>query len=155
MNEPKRPTFEFDGSQDDIATRLLQRASTDLVFRMSFIGQSHDLRYEHFRRVINQALEEDGLDPSTDPIIKLFVESHAAELREFVITGVSLERLFHIKDIEQVIGEQANVILTDIWDSLRDYIKTAEEQFKSQAHELPKMLQESEQIQAANKKENS
>ena len=155
MNESKRPHFEFDGSKDDIATRLLQRASTDLVFKMSFIGQSHDLLYEHFRSYINDALKEEGLDPSTDPLIKLFVESHAAELREFVTTGVSLERLFHIKDVENVIGEQASVILTDIWDSLRDYIKTAEGQFKSQANDLPNLLKEIEQIQAANKKESS
>jgi len=146
-------SLDFDLSSDDIAKALLERAPQDLVFKMSFVGQSQHLLFNHFRKLISKEMKNQGLDVEQDSLLGLFAESHAAELREFVFTGVALQHLFHLNELEDFSEETSSLMLVDIWDTLKSYIKTAEEQFKSQAKELPNMVTTLEKLKDQQKLE--
>ncbi len=150
MTDKPTPPHNMDKPQDDICGQLLARAPQDLVFKMSFIGESQHLLFNHFREMITKELLRQGVDAKDDPLVGLFAEAHASELREFVLTGVSLQRLFRIKEVEDLIGDAASMMLVDIWDSLQRYIQSAEEQFVAQAKDLPEMFEKMERQAQSN-----
>jgi len=153
---PHKPlsSIDFNQQDNDIAKTLLDRAPQDLVFKMSFVGQRQHLLFNHFRQLNSEEMNKQGLDGEEGSLLGLFAESHAAELREFVFTGVALQHLFHLKELEGLSGEASSLILVDIWDTLKSYIKTAEDQFKSQAKELPTMLTTLEKLKDQQKIKN-
>ena len=137
MTERKKSSLNFQVDKGKITNALLDRAKEDLVFKMDFLGESQHLLFNHFRELILQELKAQGLKPDEDPLLGLFAEAHAAELRDFVFTGVSLQKLLRFKQIEELIGESSSLMLVDIWDTLEDLIDMAEKKFAEQAQDLP------------------
>lgn len=137
MTERKKSSLNFQVDKGKITNALLDRAKEDLVFKMDFLGESQHLLFNHFRELILQELKSQGLKPDEDPLLGLFAEAHAAELRDFVFTGVSLQKLLRFKQIEELIGESSSLMLVDIWDTLEDLIDMAEKKFAEQAQDLP------------------
>lgn len=137
MTERKKSSLNFQVDKGKITNALLDRAKEDLVFKMDFLGESQHLLFNHFRELISQELKSQGLKPDEDPLLGLFAEAHAAELRDFVFTGVSLQKLLRFKQIEELIGESSSLMLVDIWDTLEDLIDMAEKKFAEQAQDLP------------------
>ena len=76
--------------------------------------------------------------------MQVFVDTHAAELREFVFSGVALSRQFRIDEIENLLNDSANLLRADIWDQLSEYIRSAEARFQAQATEFPALLEKME-----------
>ncbi|MBO6550686.1 MAG: hypothetical protein JJ964_13835 [Rhizobiales bacterium] len=137
MTERKKSSLNFQVDKGKITNALLDRAKEDLVFKMDFLGESQHLLFNHFRELILQELKSQGLKPDEDPLLGLFAEAHAAELRDFVFTGVSLQKLLRFKQIEELIGVSSSLMLVDIWDTLEDLIDMAEKKFAEQAQDLP------------------
>lgn len=137
MTERKKSSLNFQVDKGKITNALLDRAKEDLVFKMDFLGESQHLLFNHFRELILQELKSQGLMPDEDPLLGLFAEAHAAELRDFVFTGVSLQKLLRFTQIEELIGESSSLMLVDIWDTLEDLIDMAEKKFAEQAQDLP------------------
>lgn len=137
MTERKKSSLNFQVDKGKITNALLDRAKEDLVFKMDFLSESQHLLFNHFRELILQELKSQGLKPDEDPLLGLFAEAHAAELRDFVFTGVSLQKLLRFKQIEELIGESSSLMLVDIWDTLEDLIDMAEKKFAEQAQDLP------------------
>ena len=81
-----------------------------------------------------------GMTPQTHPMIHSFIERHAIMLRDFVFSGVSLSRQFHVDEIERLMGDTTSLLRVDIWDDLKSYIAAAETQFRSQVPVLPNLL---------------
>lgn len=128
------------GSLDDVTTELAGLMQRDLVFVMRFIGESQLLMQNHFQNFILKELAMTGVTPHTHPMIHAFAETHAIMLRDFVFSGVSLSRQFRIKEMEQLTGD--TMIRVDIWDQLRSYVSTGEDQFRSQLATLPAVLED-------------
>lgn len=137
QNANPYPPWEFPTGP---AEEIINRAQQDLVFSMQFLGESQHLLMQYFCRFIAEELGRHGVDQETHPLLQLFVDTHAAELRDFVFAGVALSRQFRIVDIEDIIGDSTKLLRTDIWDQLTTYIQTAEAQFQAQAKDFPDML---------------
>ncbi len=140
MTKKNRSNFDLGDSENDIAAKLLQRAADDIVLKISFVGESPHLLFNYFREMITEELQAQDLDPNEDPLLGLFAEAHAAELRDFVVTGVSIDHMIHVSELEQLETLSLTLLQTDIWDSLKKHIAMAEEQFKKQSKDLPKII---------------
>lgn len=111
------------------AGAMLARAPQDLVFTMRFLGQSQEILHSHFRHFLEQRLAEAGVTPESHPLLPFFIDSHSVELREFVVTGVSLARSFRLGEIEILTGDVETLMRVDIWDDLASHIDMAEKRF--------------------------
>lgn len=140
MSHKKKSPINFQIDKSKVTNALLKRAKDDLVFKMDFLGESQNLLFNHFRELILNELNSQGFHPDEDPLLGLFAEAHAAELRDFVFTGVSLQRLLRFKEFEELLGEATSLMLVDIWDTLEDHIEAAEQRFSKQAKDLPKFI---------------
>jgi hypothetical protein len=118
----------------------MQLMSRDLVFTMTFLGESQHRMQRHFEAFIAEALTAAGVTQETHPMIRLFVERHATLLREFVFSGVALSRQFGIGEIERLTGDTASLMRIDIWDQLKSHIEMAEARFRAQLPDLPRQL---------------
>ena len=143
MSEKKRrgryPTAST-WNEGDAVDQLMGLMSRDLVFSMTFLGESQHRMQRHFETFIAEALTEAGVTQETHPMIRLFVERHAALLREFVFSGVALSRQFGIGEIERLTGDTASLMRIDIWDQLKSHIEMAETRFRAQLPDLPRQL---------------
>ncbi len=143
MSEKKRRTRNPAAStwnEDDAVDQLMRLMSRDLVFTMTFLGESQHRMQRHFETFITDALAAAGVTQETHPMIRLFIERHAALLREFVFAGVALSRQFGIGEIERLIGDASSLLRIDIWDQLRSHIEMAETRFRAQLPDLPRQL---------------
>lgn len=129
------------GAAEDIIDRVEQ----DVVFSMQFLGESQYLLTRHFSKFIAAELARHGVDQEGHPLLQVFVDTHAAELRDFVFSGTALSRQFRIGEIEALLGDSINLLRTDIWDQLSKYIVSAETQFQAQASDFPALLAQMEQ----------
>jgi len=125
---------------NDVAGDLVRLMPRDLVFVMRFMGESQFRLQGHFQDFIRAELCARGVTAETHPMIHLFIENHAILLRDFVFSGVSLSRQFRVGEIERLTGDTTSVMRVDIWDQLKSHIETAEQQFRSQAGTLPRLL---------------
>ena len=123
-----------------LAGEIIARADKDIVFAMTFLGESQHRVHCHFQRFIEAELKKQGINRDDHALLQAFIDTHAAELREFVFTGVALSRQLHLSEFEQLLGDRTNVFRTDIWDALSRYIDAAEENFRAQASELPQQV---------------
>lgn len=130
--------------QADIAEDIVARAQQDIVFTMKFIGESQYQMTQHFRKFVASELSRCGVDHDDHPLLQVFIDTHAAELREFVFEGVSLTRQFRVDRIEEMLGDTTGLFRTDIWDALSNHIKMAEEHFQKQVPDIPALLKEME-----------
>ncbi|MEI9405815.1 hypothetical protein [Mesorhizobium argentiipisi] len=134
------PAQPMSNQADGVTGDLVRLMPRDLVFVMRFMGESQYRLQSHFQDFIRAELAAGGVTTQTHPMIHLFIENHAILLRDFVFSGVSLTRQFHVDEIERLTGDTTSMIRVDIWDQLKSHIETAEKQFQSQAHTLPKLL---------------
>lgn len=137
-----------------IAEQVVARAPTDLIFVMRFLGESQDILHNHFRVFLEDRLSEVGATVEEHPLLPFFIDSHAAELRQFVFTGVSLARQFRLRDIETLTGDAETVMRIDIWDAIASHIEMAEARFLSGIDSVILRLREQEsQIRPARRPE--
>lgn len=111
------------------AEAMITRAPQDVVFTVQFLGQSQEILHSHFRRFLEARLAEAGVTADSHPLLPFFIDSHAVELREFVVTGVSLARCFRLAEIEILTGDVETLMRVDIWDAIASHIDMAEKRF--------------------------
>lgn len=126
MSDPLRPDLS---SSRITAEAVVARAPQDLVFTMRLLGQSQEILHTHFRHFLEARLAEAGVTPESHPLLPFFIDSHAVELREFVVTGVSLARSFRLGEIEILTGDVETLMRVDIWDAIASHIDMAEQRF--------------------------
>jgi hypothetical protein len=126
MSDPLRPDLS---SSRITAEAVVARAPEDLVFTMRLLGQSQEILHTHFRHFLEARLAEAGVTPESHPLLPFFIDSHAVELREFVVTGVSLARSFRLGEIEILTGDVETLMRVDIWDAIASHIDMAEKRF--------------------------
>lgn len=137
-----------------VAEQVVARAPTDLIFVMRFLGESQDILHNHFRDFLEHKLSEVGATVEEHPLLPFFIDSHAAELRQFVFTGVSLARQFRLREIETLTGDAETVMRIDIWDAIASHIEMAEARFLSGIDSVILRLREQEaQIRPARRPE--
>lgn len=136
---PAQPGSLHDRDQD-VTTDLVRLMPRDLIFTMRFLGESQHRLQRHFQDFIVAEMTSAGMTPQAHPMIHAFIERHAIMLRDFVSSGVSLSRQFHVDDIERLIGDTTSLLRVDIWDDLKSHIEAAEQQFRSQVPGLPQLL---------------
>jgi hypothetical protein len=129
---------EPDGSR--IAEAIVRRAPQDLVFVMRFLGESQYQLMRHFQDFIRGEIARRGATSDQYPLLAHFIDAHAAELRDFVFNGVALSRHFRVGEIEFLTRDTEALMRVDIWDSLKNHIESAEQQFHIQAADLPRLL---------------
>lgn len=127
---------------DDVAADLARLMARDLVFVMRFLGESQHRLQQHFHDFIADELAGRGFTEDTHPLINGFVETHALVMRDFVFSGVALTHQVRIDEMERLLGDTTSVLRVDIWDQLRGHIDMAERQFKTQAQDLERQLED-------------
>jgi len=135
---PPRDAGMMDGAT--VAGALEKRAPRDIAFVKTVLGESRDLLTRHFEGVIRTELERRGAALS-ESFVRPFIDVHAAELRDFVLSGVALSHSFRIEQIEQMMGDSTTLMRVDIWDALTRHIEAAAERFRAQADDIPRMLE--------------
>lgn len=111
------------------AEAMVARAPQDLVFTMRFLGQSQEILHSHFRSFLERRLAQAGVTPENHALLPFFIDSHAVELRDFVVTGVALARPFRLGEIEVLTGDVETLMRVDIWDAIASHIDMAEARF--------------------------
>lgn len=128
MSDPLHPD---ETASRSTAAAMLARAPQDLVFTMRFLGQSQEILHSHFRRFLEDRLAKAGVTVDSHPLLPFFIDSHAVELREFVVTGVALARSFRLGEIEILTGDVETLMRVDIWDAIASHIDMAETRFSA------------------------
>lgn len=121
------------------AEALVRRAPRDIVFQMAVIGETREILHRFFEKRIEAEIEARG-GSMTDDLARPFVDEHAARLRDFVLTGVSLSRQFRLEEIEALLGDRTMLTRVDLWDSFTSHIETALEGFRAEADKVTEML---------------
>lgn len=122
----------------------MARAPQDLVFTMRFLGQSQEILHSHFRHFLERRLAAAGVTPDSHPLLPFFIDSHAVELRDFVVTGVALARPFRLGEIEILTGDVETLMRVDIWDAIASHIDMAEARFAAGIARVVATLTEAE-----------
>lgn len=133
MSDPLHPDQE---ASRVTAEAMIARAPQDLVFTMRFLGQSQHILHNHFRQFLETRLAEAGVTPESHPLLPFFIDTHAVELREFVVTGVALTRSFRLNEIEILTGDVETLMRVDIWDAIASHIDMAEKRFTEGIHRV-------------------
>lgn len=128
------------GQDADVTSELVRLMPRDLVFAMRFLGESQHLLQRHFQDFVEAEMAAAGMTQETHPMIHAFIERHALLMRDFVFSGVSLSRQFHVEEIERLLGDSTSLLRVDIWDQLKSHIEMAEKQFRTQVPGLPPLL---------------
>lgn len=124
-----------------IATAIAERGDSDITFVPTFVGESHYLLSNHFIKVIEGALSRQGIVYGDHPLLRPFIELHAKELTDFVVTGVGLSHQLRLPVLEQLTGDQTSLLRVDIWDSLLRLINEAEQAFYQNGGGLKALLE--------------
>lgn len=125
-----------------LASTILDNAGRDMVFTLCIRGESRDLLSRHFQGFIEHALEAEGVGYGDHPLLRLFVEAHGRELTDFVVNGMALSHQMSLPHFERWGGDPNRLLRSDIWDSLRGSIESAEHHFMSGLGGLQDILAE-------------
>lgn len=121
------------------AEQLVRRAPRDVVFQIAFVGETREVLHRFFEERIEAEIEARG-GSMTDDLARPFVDEHAARLRDFVLTGVSLSRQFRLEEIEALLGDRTMLTRVDLWDAFTSHIETALDGFRAEADRVSEML---------------
>lgn len=132
----------------ETAAALVERAPRDVVFSLSMVGESREILLRHFETLIRAEIERRGGAPGED-LVRPFIDAHAAQLRDFVLAGVSLSRQMRLEQIERLLGDSDRLTRVDLWDALRAHIAEAERRFHAEAQAIPALLAELGDARAA------
>lgn len=149
-NEPRRSSsvLKLDGdARRDLATALIARADQDLIYEPRVVGESPFMLQQYFQDFIMVQLEEHSVSFDDHPLLRLFMETHARELTEFVMTGVGLGHHIRLTELEKLGPDPERLRRIDLWDSFVTHIKEAEEHFVSGLGGLQKILAHVREIQ--------
>ena len=123
-----------------IAAEIMARADQDLVLSIRFLTDSQHLLQRHFQTYVQKELEKRGITFGDHPLLLPFIETHGAELAEFVTTGIGLHHQFRLQDFERMQGDPQRLLRLDIWNTLQSYIEKAEAHFVSGIGGLQQIL---------------
>jgi hypothetical protein len=129
-----------DDTKADLAKEIIDLVSRDLVFSMQFLGETQYKVLKYFQDLVIRELAARGITRENTPLLQIFIDMHATEMRDFVFSGVALSRPFRIEEIEKLMGDTSHVIRTDIWDAFRNHIEAVESKFIGEADDLPRQL---------------
>ena len=149
-DEPRRSSsvLNWDGDpRHDLATALIARADQDLIYEPKVVGESPFMLQHYFQDFIMVQLEEHSVTFDDHPLLRLFMETHARELTEFVMTGVGLAHHIRLTELEKLGPDPERLRRIDLWDSFVTHIKKAEEHFVSGLGGLEKILAHVREIQ--------
>ena len=149
---PIDPTMQPQGdrpllSAADVASRIIEHADRDVAFIVRLVGDSLHLIVEHFHVFIERELASNGVGYGDHPLLRPFIETHARELAEFVVTGIGLAHRFTLQEFEKTRGDPLRLLRVDLWDNLRSHIEHGERQFVTGPHGLKAILEEVKAIQ--------
>jgi len=131
-----------------VAAAILNHADRDIAFILRLTGESLELLTRHFQSFIEEQLERNGVVYGDHPLLRLFVETHARELTDFVVSGVGLAHQFGLQTFERMAGDRLRLLRADLWDTLRSHIEAAERHFVGGLGGLREILAEVEQLRA-------
>ena len=134
-----------------VASELLTRADRDFAFVLRVTGESQTILVEHFVGFIERELGGRGIVYGAHPLLRPFVETHARELADFVLHGLSLDHQFGLQAIETLSGDPLRLLRVDLWDSLQSHIAYAERGFVSGVGGLQRILTEIETVPSETK----
>jgi hypothetical protein len=124
----------------DLAQEIIDRAPDDIIFTMQFLGEAQHRVLRYFQDLVIRELEARGIRRENEALLQIFIDRHAAEMRNFVFAGASFARPFRLEEIERLLGDSTGVVRADIWDALRNHIDAAERRFRGEADDLPRQL---------------
>ena len=122
------------------AAEIMARAERDVVFVVKFLGESQHILQQHFQDFIRTELDKRGITFGDHPLLLPFIETHGAELAEFVVTGIGLHHQFHLTAFEKMAGDPERLLRVDIWNTLQSYVDKAEAHFISDIGGLQQIL---------------
>ena len=131
---------ELQPKPSGIAAEIMARADQDLVLSIRFLTDSQHLLQRHFQTYVRTELEKRGITFGDHPLLLPFIETHGAELAEFVTTGIGLHHQFRLQDFERMQGDPQKLLRLDIWNTLQSYIDKAEAHFVSGIGGLQQIL---------------
>lgn len=149
MPETAPPWSSPSDGASALAREIIENAPRDLVFVMQFLGESQYRVLHYFQQLVIRELEKRGVSRQDHALLQVFIDSHACEMRDFVFNGVSMARPFRIEEIERMLGDKANIVRADAWDTLRSHIESVETKFLREADGLPRQLAEIEDAATA------
>ncbi len=123
-----------------VAAEIMARADQDLVLSIRFLTDSQHLLQRHFQDYVRSELEKRGITFGDHPLLLPFIETHGAELAEFVTKGIGLHHQFRLQDFERMQGDPQKLLRLDIWNTLQSYIDKAEAHFISGIGGLKQIL---------------
>jgi len=129
-------------SATTVASAMLDHADRDIAFVMRFVGESQYLLNRHFQTLIEAELARRTVVYGDHPFLRIFVETHARELTDFVLSNVALKHQFGLQAFERLAGDPMRLLRADLWDTLRSTIESAEEHFVSNLGGLGEILAE-------------
>ncbi|MCA1452691.1 hypothetical protein I6F35_05590 [Bradyrhizobium sp. BRP22] len=132
-----------------IASQILARADRDVAFTVQLVGESRHILVQHFVRFIESELGQRGVVYGAHPLLRPFIETHARELTDFVLNGVSLRHQFGLQALERMTGDPLRLLRVDLWDSLQSHIDDAQRHFVSDAGGMLRILQQIDGISPA------
>lgn len=122
------------------AGEIMARAERDVVLVVKFLGESQHILQRHFQDYVREELEQRGITFGDHPLLLPFIETHGAELTEFVVTGIGLHHQFHLTTFEKMAGDPQQLLRLDIASTLQSYIEKAEAHFVSGIGGLQQIL---------------
>jgi hypothetical protein len=139
---PKLDVGRDDGADGPaaLAARIVQRAPSDLMFVMQFVGETQYAVLKYFQDLVIDQLAARGIRREDHALLQIFIDRHATEMRDFVFSGVALSRPFRVSEMERLLGDDTGVMRADVWDALRSHIETVESKFRAEADRLPDQL---------------
>lgn len=143
MTEQKKPgdlPKELHPQTSGPAGEIMARAERDVVFVVKFLGESQHILQRHFQSYVQTELEKRGITFGDHPLLLPFIETHGAELAEFVVTGIGLHHQFHLTTFEKMAGDPQQLLRLDIASTLQSYIEKAEAHFISDIGGLQQIL---------------
>lgn len=135
----------------DLTTALIARADHDLIFEPRIVGESLYMLQRYFQDFIKEQLKVRGITFGDHPLLLPFMETHARELAEFVMTGVGLNHHIRLPDLESLGPDPERMRRLDLWDSFSSHIKNAEDHFVSGVGGLQQILKAVEEAQSLRK----
>jgi hypothetical protein len=128
----------------EIASQIIERADRDVALVVQLIGESQYLLVRHFETFIESELGRRGVVYGAHPLLRPFIETHARELTDFVLSGVALRHRFGLRAFESLTGDPLGLLRADLWDSLRSHIEDAQRHFLSGVGGLQRILSQIE-----------
>ena len=132
MSEPTNAAGGSGGGEDvssSIASQIIDRADRDIAFAVQLTGESQYLLIRHFEKFVEGELKRRGVVYGDHPLLRPFIETHARELADFVLSGVGLRYRFSLQAFEKLAGDPARLLRADLWDLFRTYVEDAQRHF--------------------------